>query len=215
MIEVSSNAMVTIMTSSNDIAMILIMTVINRVVVRPMGVTLSMVSLTSITMVEVEVRGGRIVVLTDITILGILLNAYPLQRVSLLTITLQVGSTIRCSLLIMSTPFKMWVNTVGNQLPLQLPQINQRLIQQPTLIDIITRSKGGRMIVVSSNAMVTIVLSSNDIAMILSIMVINGVVIRTMNVTLSMVSLTSITMVGVEVRGGRIVVLTDITILGM
>jgi len=70
----SSNSMDPIMARSNSITMILIMTVINGVVVWPMGVTLSIVSLTSITMVGVIVRGGRMVVLTDITILGMLLN---------------------------------------------------------------------------------------------------------------------------------------------
>ena len=72
---VSSNAIATIMASINAIAMIIIMKVINGVVVRPMGVTLSMVSLTAITMIGVEVRGGRMVVLTDITILEMLLSA--------------------------------------------------------------------------------------------------------------------------------------------
>jgi len=38
MIVASSNSMATIMVSSNNIAMILIMTVIDGVVVRPMGV---------------------------------------------------------------------------------------------------------------------------------------------------------------------------------
>ena len=67
MIVASRNAMATIMTSSNAITMIIIMTVINRVVVRPMDVAPSMVSLTAITMVGVSVRGGRMEVLTDIT----------------------------------------------------------------------------------------------------------------------------------------------------
>ena len=67
MIVASSSAMATIMASSNAIAMILIMTVINEVVVSPMGVAPSMVSLTDITMVGVEVRDGRMVILTDIT----------------------------------------------------------------------------------------------------------------------------------------------------
>ena len=71
----SSNAMTTIIASSNAIDMILIMTVINGVVARPMGVAPSMVSLTAITVVGVEVRGDRIVVLKDITILEILLSA--------------------------------------------------------------------------------------------------------------------------------------------
>ena len=75
MIVVSSNNMATIMTCSNTIAMVLIMTVINGVVARPMGVAPSMVSLTAITVVGVEVRGDRIVVLKDITILEILLSA--------------------------------------------------------------------------------------------------------------------------------------------
>jgi len=118
--------MAAIMASSNAITMLLSMTVINRVVVRPMGVTLSIVGLAAIAMVGVAVRGGRMVVLIDITILGMLLSAYPLQRVSLLTITVRVGITIWCSLLIMSITFKIWVNVVGNNLPLQLPQINQR-----------------------------------------------------------------------------------------
>ena len=74
MIVASSNDMTTIMASSNAIAMILIMAVINGVVVRPIGVTLYMVRQTSTTMVGVVVRGGRVVVLTDITILGMLLN---------------------------------------------------------------------------------------------------------------------------------------------
>jgi len=43
--------------------------------------------------------------------------------------------------------------------------------------------------------------------------VINGVVIHTMGVTLSMLSLTATTMVGVTVRGGRLVVLADIITL--
>jgi len=71
------------------------------------------------------------------------------------------------------------------------------------------------MIVASSNTMATIIASSNDIAMILIMMVINGVVVRSIGATLFMVSLTAITMVGVSVRGGMIVVLTDITILGI
>ena len=71
----SNNDMATIMSSSNAIAMIIIMTVINGVVVRPMGVALSMLSLLSITMVGVEFRGGMMVVLTDITVLGMLLRA--------------------------------------------------------------------------------------------------------------------------------------------
>jgi len=75
MIVTSSNDMATIMASSNAIAMILIMTVINGVFVWLMGITLSMVSLTAITMVGVAVRSFRMVVLTDITILGILLSA--------------------------------------------------------------------------------------------------------------------------------------------
>ena len=49
----SINDMATIMVSSNAIAMILVMTVINGVVVRSVGVTLSMVSLTDITMIGV------------------------------------------------------------------------------------------------------------------------------------------------------------------
>jgi len=53
---------------------LIIMTVMNGVVVRPMDVTLFIVSLTSITMVGVAVRGGMMVVLTDITILGMLLS---------------------------------------------------------------------------------------------------------------------------------------------
>ena len=61
--------MTTIMVSSNNIAMILIMTVINGVVVRPMGVAPSMVSLRAITMVGVSVRGGMMVFLIDITIM--------------------------------------------------------------------------------------------------------------------------------------------------
>ena len=69
MIGASSNDMAAIMTSSNAIAMMLIMTVIKGVVVRPMGVSPSMVNLTAITMVGVVVRGGRIIVLIDITIL--------------------------------------------------------------------------------------------------------------------------------------------------
>ena len=75
MIVVSSNAMATIMARSNAITMILIMTVINGVVVHPMGVTLSMVSLTAITMVGMAARGGMMTVLTDIIILGMLLSA--------------------------------------------------------------------------------------------------------------------------------------------
>jgi len=75
MIVASSNTMVTIMASSNAIAMIFIMTVINGVVVHPMGVALSMVSLTAITMVGVTVRGVKMVVLIEITILGMLLSA--------------------------------------------------------------------------------------------------------------------------------------------
>ena len=75
MIVSSSNDMDIIVASRNAITMILIMTDINEVVVQPMGVTLSMVSLTAITMVGVTVRGGRIIVLTDITILGMLLIA--------------------------------------------------------------------------------------------------------------------------------------------
>ena len=121
----NSNDMATIMASSNDIPMILIITVINRVMVLTLSGTLYMVSLKDITMLGVAVRGGRMLVLTDITILVILLSIYPLQRVSLLTITLQIGSKVRCSLLIISTPFKMWVNIVENNLPLKLPQINQ------------------------------------------------------------------------------------------
>ena len=94
MIVVSSNVMAIIMVINNAITMILIMTVINGVVVRTMGVTLSMVRLTVITMVGVAVSGGGMVVLTDIIILRILLSAWPLQKVSLLTITLRVGSSI-------------------------------------------------------------------------------------------------------------------------
>ena len=75
MIVASSNDIATIMGSSNAITMILIMTVVSGVVVRLMGVTLSMVSLTSITIVGVTVRGGMMVVLADITILGMLLSA--------------------------------------------------------------------------------------------------------------------------------------------
>ena len=75
MIVVSSNAIATIIARKNYIAMILIMTFINGVVVWPIGVTLSMVSLTAITMVGVEVRVGRMVVLTNITILRMLLSA--------------------------------------------------------------------------------------------------------------------------------------------
>jgi len=63
----SSNAMATVMASINAITMILIITVINGVVVRLMGVTLSIVSLTAIIMEGVTVRGGRMVVLTGIT----------------------------------------------------------------------------------------------------------------------------------------------------
>jgi len=59
MIVASSNAMATIIASSNAIDMILIMTVINGVVARPMGVAPSMVSLTAITMIGVAARGGR------------------------------------------------------------------------------------------------------------------------------------------------------------
>jgi len=69
MIVASSNDMATIVASRNDIAMILIMTVINGVVVRPMGVAPSMVILTAITMVGVVVRCGRMVFLADITVM--------------------------------------------------------------------------------------------------------------------------------------------------
>ena len=75
MIVARGNDMAIIMASSNAIAMILIMTVINEVVVQPMGVTLSMVSRADISMVGMAVRGGRMLVLKDITILGMLL--YP------------------------------------------------------------------------------------------------------------------------------------------
>jgi len=51
------------------------MMVINGVVVRPMGVTLFIVSLTDITIVGAVVTGGMMVVLADITILGMLLSA--------------------------------------------------------------------------------------------------------------------------------------------
>ena len=74
MIVVSINAMAISMANSNTITMILIMTVINGVVVRPIGVTLSMIRLIAIAIVGMIVRGGRIVVLTDITILGMLLS---------------------------------------------------------------------------------------------------------------------------------------------
>jgi len=123
MIVARRNAMATIMASSNDITMILIKTVINRVVVRPMF--------------------------------------------------------------------------------------------QRTLRDIINRIEGGRMIVASSNDMTTIMASSNAITMILILTVINGVLVRLMDVALFMVNLIAITMVGVAVRGGRMVVLTDITIMVM
>ena len=123
MIVASSNAMATIMASSNDITMILIKTVINRVVVLPMF--------------------------------------------------------------------------------------------QRTLIDIITWSKGGRMIVASSSAMATIMANSNAISIILIMTVINGVVVRPMDVAPSMVSLTAITMVGMVVRCGSMAVLTDIIIMVM
>ena len=69
MIVASSNDIATIMASSNTIAMILIMTIIHGVVVRQIGVVASMVSLTAITMVGVKFRGGRMVVLTEITIM--------------------------------------------------------------------------------------------------------------------------------------------------
>ena len=84
----SSDDMATIMVSNNGIAMIIVIPVINGVVVCPISVTPSMVILTSITIVGVTVRGGRMVVLTDITILRMLLSIYPLQRVSILPITL-------------------------------------------------------------------------------------------------------------------------------
>ena len=71
----SSNYMATSMASSNSIAMILMKLVIDRVVVRPMIMTLYIVSVTSITMVKVAVRGGRRVILTEINILGMLLSA--------------------------------------------------------------------------------------------------------------------------------------------
>ena len=74
MIRVSRNYMATIMVSSNAIAMVLIITVINGVVVRIMDVTLSMVSLIDTTIVGVAVRGIRMVALADITILGISLS---------------------------------------------------------------------------------------------------------------------------------------------
>jgi len=71
------------------------------------------------------------------------------------------------------------------------------------------------MIVASINAMATIMLSRNTISMILIMTVINGVVVQTMSVTLSIVILTDITMVGVAIRDSRMVVLIDITILVM
>ena len=86
---------------------------------------------------------------------------------------------------------------------------------QQTLIDIITWSKGGIMIVASSNAMAIFMASSNAIAMILSMTVINGVVVRPMGVAPSMVYLIDIIMVGVVFRGGRMVVLTYISIMVM
>jgi len=75
MIVANSNDLDTIMANRNTIAMILIMVVISGVVVWLMGITLSMVSLTAITMVGVVVRGIRMVVLTDVNILGMLLSA--------------------------------------------------------------------------------------------------------------------------------------------
>ena len=89
------------------------------------------------------------------------------------------------------------------------------LIFQRTLRERINRGKGRSKIVASSNDMATIIASSNDISMILIMTFINGVVVRSMCVTPFMISLTSITMEGVAVRGDRMVVLTDITILGI
>ena len=158
MIVESSNSMDTIMASSNDITMLISITVMNGVVFLPMGVIISMVSLTYITIAGMVVRGGRMVIIIDITILGILL---------------------------------------------------------PTLINIIIRNKRERMIVKISNAMATIMKGSNAIAMRIVIPVTNGVVVQLMGLTLPMVILTAITMVELEVRGDRMVVLTDITILGI
>ena len=89
------------------------------------------------------------------------------------------------------------------------------LIFQRTLRERINRGKGRSKIVASSNDMATIIASSNDISMILIMTFINGVVVRSMCVTPFMISLTSITMEGVAVRGDRMVVLTDITIMIM
>ena len=88
-----------------------------------------------------------------------------------------------------------------------------RSMFQWTLRDILTRREGGRIIVISSNVMATIMASSNSIVIILIMTVINVVVVRPMGVDPSMVSLTAITMVVVEIRGGRMLVLTDITII--
>ena len=140
MIVVSNNDMAAIMASSNDIAMIIIITVMNGVVFLKLGIAPSMVSLTAITTVEVSVRGAMMVVVIEITILRMLLL---------------------------------------------------------TLITIIIRNEGERMIVLSINDMAIIMKSSNDIAMILVIPVTNEVVVHPMGVTPSMVSLTAITVVGV------------------
>ena len=136
----------------------IIITVMNGLLFLPMGVVPSMVSLTAITMVGMAVRGARMVVIIDITILGILL-----------------------------------------------------LI----LIKIIISNEGLNMIVASNKPMATIAASSNTIAMTIVIPVTNGLVVQPMGVVPSMVSLTAITMVGVAVRGGRMVVIIDITILGI
>jgi len=84
---------------------------------------------------------------------------------------------------------------------------------QRTLRDIITRSEGRRMIVASSNDIATIMASSNFFAMMLIVTVINGVVVKPMGVSPSMVSLTNITMVGVVFRGVMMIVFADITII--
>jgi len=90
-----------------------------------------------------------------------------------------------------------------------------RKMFQRTLIYIINRSEVGRIIVVIRNTMTIIIASSNAIAMIIIMPVINGVVVWSMGVTLSMVSLIAITMTGVAVRGGRMIVLIDITLMGI
>ena len=70
-IVVISNAITTIMASSNDIAMMITLVGAEKsqFVVLPKMVTYFMVSLTAITVEEVVILGGRMIVLTDITIL--------------------------------------------------------------------------------------------------------------------------------------------------